>query len=586
MDLYQLFKSRVYDGIREYLSTLPQQSPEPQTQAGANVGEVLDLTAPENAHILEELSFPDSEDNLFPADDPNEYAIPDYSGYDANVYEDAMNRDGIYDVSYDVLTEQQADAIAQARDAIRQEVPGVDITTPSYPTYFPMPHSDVDSDSPTMDWLAQFDTDGDDSGNGIDYTLQNVASVTVPSEQNMSSDSSQMDWLVNYDSEDNSSYNIDYNTTHTVLNNQSVSPDYSYLDELVPNNSLYHLDNSSLIIAENPVQESVAYANYPLSDGSVVSPSAPISEIEDETSDFDFLNNYKASDLSEQSEDVWTDFVQETSPTSNEIEYENVDNAIGNPASTEQPSDIDLSGVTLFSQPQEEQSSTANTLAGLSTPYTQSTSAVEDNTSSAVVAATTPSVANTIQDQQKKLIAQREAEERRKKDEANFMVKTGEWIQQNIFDRIADSIPIGFISKGIKMFGNMLTGLIKTIGHVFDGNWSDAKKTAMFWLRDTAVIGGAAVSIYGAGKQFNLWGKKSNGNSDKTLMIAGAATALVGGVASALLPDENETAKNQTATASTDTNAGLQTILNQTGTRNNDSTQSTAYQNINQNIMG
>ncbi len=151
--------------------------------------------------------------------------------------------------------------------------------------------------------------------------------------------------------------------------------------------------------------------------------------------------------------------------------------------------------------------------------------------------APTLSAAAIQQNQQLQLEAVRrkkEDEERRKMEEANFLVKMGDWIQRNIFDRIGDSIPL--IGTVIKMIGNVLTGLLKTIGHMFDRNWGEAGKTGLSWLKDTAIVGGATIAGYAFGKQFGWWGKKSDGNADKNLGIAGTATSVIGTVASGLLP--------------------------------------------------
>ncbi len=125
-----------------------------------------------------------------------------------------------------------------------------------------------------------------------------------------------------------------------------------------------------------------------------------------------------------------------------------------------------------------------------------------------------------------------EEEERRKMENANFLVKAGDWLQRNIFDRIGDAIPV--LGKVIKMVGNILTGLLKTIGHVFDGNWGDAGKTGVSWLQDTAIIGGAAASAYALGRQFGWWGKKTNSDANKNMAIIGAGASVVGSLTSAL----------------------------------------------------
>ncbi len=190
-----------------------------------------------------------------------------------------------------------------------------------------------------------------------------------------------------------------------------------------------------------------------------------------------------------------------------------------------------------------------------------------------------------------------EEEERRKLEHANFLVKAGDWIQRNIFDSVGNSIPI--LGSVFKMIGNIFTGLLKSIGHMFDGNWGEAGKSGLSWLKDTAIIGGAAVGGYALGKEFGWWGKKSKSDSDKIMGTVGTATSVIGLGVSALMSQSSttqgktgtsiaaaHTAGNSSSTIS-DTlqnqsgamtqNGGLRNRLSQTGMAENSAEGALAY---------
>lgn len=97
-----------------------------------------------------------------------------------------------------------------------------------------------------------------------------------------------------------------------------------------------------------------------------------------------------------------------------------------------------------------------------------------------------------------------------------FLVKTGDFIQKNLFDTIGDMMPIGFLGTIIKMTGNVLTGLLKTLGYTFSGDFSKAGSEGLSWLKDTAIIGGGAIGVYQLGKKMEWWGQKKENTSTNT----------------------------------------------------------------------
>ncbi len=144
-----------------------------------------------------------------------------------------------------------------------------------------------------------------------------------------------------------------------------------------------------------------------------------------------------------------------------------------------------------------------------------------------------------------------QAQQQAQQQKSNLLVRTGDWIQRNIFDRVGDWMPIGILGKAVKMVGNVFTGLLKTVGHLFDGNWSNAGKTGLSWLKDTAIVGGTTVGVYALGKQFGWWGKSDTTNSATTTSSATTATATNSNTtlntSSASLAIQSNTSQNATA---------------------------------------
>ena len=80
-------------------------------------------------------------------------------------------------------------------------------------------------------------------------------------------------------------------------------------------------------------------------------------------------------------------------------------------------------------------------------------------------------------------------------DDKNFFLSAGNWIN-GAFDSLANMIPISLISKFIKMIGNCIAGLFKTIGYVLEGEWGKAGTELFGWLKDAAIVGGVAYGAY------------------------------------------------------------------------------------------
>ncbi len=82
----------------------------------------------------------------------------------------------------------------------------------------------------------------------------------------------------------------------------------------------------------------------------------------------------------------------------------------------------------------------------------------------------------------------------KEEDSRNFFLSIGNFIDNSVFGPLADMVPISFLSTALRMLGNCISGLFKTIGYVMEGEWSKAGTQLFGWVKDAAIVGGA---IYG-----------------------------------------------------------------------------------------
>lgn len=83
----------------------------------------------------------------------------------------------------------------------------------------------------------------------------------------------------------------------------------------------------------------------------------------------------------------------------------------------------------------------------------------------------------------------------KEEDSRNFFLSIGNFIDNSVFGPLADMIPISLLSKALRMLGNCISGLFKTIGYVMEGEWSKAGTQLFGWVKDAAIVGGV---VYGA----------------------------------------------------------------------------------------
>ena len=149
-----------------------------------------------------------------------------------------------------------------------------------------------------------------------------------------------------------------------------------------------------------------------------------------------------------------------------------------------------------------------------------------------------------------------QAEQQKKEDEkANFLVKSGRWIQENVFDTVGNAIPIPFLGTGIKMIGNVFTGLLKTIGHIFDGNWKKMASDGWSWLKDTAIVGGTTFGIYKLGKSLDWWGKDKSKKSSSGTNIGDLSDEQVASMAEKVITGKSGVFSSSTKPLTTLVNA-------------------------------
>lgn len=83
----------------------------------------------------------------------------------------------------------------------------------------------------------------------------------------------------------------------------------------------------------------------------------------------------------------------------------------------------------------------------------------------------------------------------KEEDSRNFFLSIGNFIDNSIFGPLADMIPISFLSSAIRMLGNCISGLFKTIGYVMEGEWSKAGTQLFGWVKDAAIVGGVVYGV-------------------------------------------------------------------------------------------
>ena len=160
------------------------------------------------------------------------------------------------------------------------------------------------------------------------------------------------------------------------------------------------------------------------------------------------------------------------------------------------------------------------------------------------------------QQQQQAQQALLQAEQQKKEDEkANFLVKSGRWIQENIFDTVGNAIPIPILGTGIKMIGNVFTGLLKTIGHIFDGSWKKMASDGWSWLKDTAIVGGTTFGIYKLGKSLDWWGKDKSKKSSSGTNIGDLSDEQVASLAEKVITGKSGVFSSSTKPLTTLVNA-------------------------------
>ena len=104
-------------------------------------------------------------------------------------------------------------------------------------------------------------------------------------------------------------------------------------------------------------------------------------------------------------------------------------------------------------------------------------------------------------------------------DDKNFFLSAGSWVN-GAFASLGNMIPVPLLTNFIKMIGNCIGGLLRTIGYVLEGEWGKAGNELFGWVKDAAVVGGVAYGAYFLKKKLSEYFKsddsKSSTNSSST----------------------------------------------------------------------
>ncbi|MBQ8250672.1 MAG: hypothetical protein IJY92_02015 [Alphaproteobacteria bacterium] len=149
-------------------------------------------------------------------------------------------------------------------------------------------------------------------------------------------------------------------------------------------------------------------------------------------------------------------------------------------------------------------------------------------------------------------------------DAKNFFLSAGNWVN-NAFNSLGNMIPISLISNFIKMIGNCIGGLLKTIGYVLEGEWGKAGTELFGWIKDAAIVGGVAYGAYFLKKKISNYFKddektstsSSSSNSSSTNSSTNTNTDLSDLLAGILNNSNNSSGSSSTDDANKDVYVGL-----------------------------
>lgn len=144
-------------------------------------------------------------------------------------------------------------------------------------------------------------------------------------------------------------------------------------------------------------------------------------------------------------------------------------------------------------------------------------------------------------------------------DAKNFFLSAGNWVN-NAFNSLGNMIPISLISNFIKMIGNCIGGLLKTIGYVLEGEWGKAGTELFGWIKDAAIVGGVAYGAYFLKKKISNYFKddentstsSSSSNSSSTNSSTNTNTDLSDLLAGILNNSNNSSGSSSTDDTNTD----------------------------------
>lgn len=140
----------------------------------------------------------------------------------------------------------------------------------------------------------------------------------------------------------------------------------------------------------------------------------------------------------------------------------------------------------------------------------------------------------------------------KEEDSRNFFLSIGNFIDNSVFGPLADMIPISLLSKALRMLGNCISGLFKTIGYVMEGEWSKAGTQLFGWVKDVAIVGGV---VYGAtilkDKLKDIFPSTSSSENSSSSSSSSSSSGLEDIIAGALSGVTNSGSSSGTANTTT-----------------------------------
>ena len=105
------------------------------------------------------------------------------------------------------------------------------------------------------------------------------------------------------------------------------------------------------------------------------------------------------------------------------------------------------------------------------------------------------------------------------KDERNFLLSTANWLDEKVFNSLAEVMPISALKSLIKMLGGCFSGLFRTLGYLVEGDFSKLWDSALNWLKDVGVVAGLSYAGYYLFKKSGLFSSDKDKTTSSTTTV-------------------------------------------------------------------